>query len=44
MKIKIDLHPVPSLDVETRKHDLVPVDFKPKTSPNYKITLDEFLT
>ena len=24
--------------------DLVPADFKPKTSPNYKITPDEFLT
>ncbi|KAF2561810.1 hypothetical protein F2Q70_00018165 [Brassica cretica] len=24
--------------------DLVPADFKPKASPNYKITLDEFLT
>ncbi|CAN6933263.1 unnamed protein product [Brassica oleracea] len=24
--------------------DLVPADFKPKTSPNYKIIPDEFLT
>ncbi|KAF3554201.1 hypothetical protein F2Q69_00011829 [Brassica cretica] len=24
--------------------DLVPADFKPKASPNYKITPDEFLT
>ncbi|KAF3577207.1 hypothetical protein DY000_02030858 [Brassica cretica] len=27
-----------------RARDLVPADFKPKASPNYKITSDEFLT
>ena len=32
------------IDAETRTRDLVAADFKPKTSPNYKNTPDEFLT
>ena len=43
-KKSIDVHPVPSIDAETRTRDLVAADFKLKTSPNYKNTPDEFLT